>query len=258
MAYKSFLPLLLILAHLAAELLQTEGLVRGKDDLRSWPYILHGFSLYFWAVALIALFSAAPLQALRLHFFLLLLAASHLILDRLHRLVLQRRWMSEASAWCLDQTLHLAVLGYVGLTLTAGFWSTWLRVQTEIESQASRILLVIVVYVAVIFGGGQLIRWPLAQFRAQLDKQGEMEETQGLDKAGLYIGWLERFFVLTAILYGAPAAAGLIVAAKSVFRFPEIKGRPFAEYFLIGTLLSVALAVLGGLLLRFTLLSPSE
>ena len=44
--------------------------------------------------------------------------------------------------------------------------------------------------------------------------------------------------------------AGLIIAAKSVFRFSEIKGRPFAEYFLIGTLSSVALAALGGLLLK--------
>ena len=255
MAYKSFLPLILLLAHLAAELLQTKALLRAKDEGRWRAYLVHGIGLYLGSVALIAVFSAAPLQAPRLHLFLLLLTVSHLVFDRLHRLALQRQWIRTAWAWCLDQALHLAVLGVIGLHLTTGICSALLGIQSDLESQAARILLVVVVYVAVIFGGGQIIRWPLEQFRAQLESLGETGDTEGLDKAGLYIGWLERFFVLTAILYGAPAAAGLIVAAKSVFRFPEIKGRPFAEYFLIGTLMSVALAVLGGLLLRFGLLA---
>ena len=41
---------------------------------------------------------------------------------------------------------------------------------------------------------------------------------------------------------------GLILTGKSIARFPEFKER-FAEYFLIGTLLSISLAVLGGLVL---------
>jgi hypothetical protein len=61
------------------------------------------------------------------------------------------------------------------------------------------------------------------------------------------VGWLERFLVLTAVVSGLPTAVGLIIAAKSIFRFPEIKGRPFTEYFLIGTLLSITIAVIGGL-----------
>jgi len=38
---------------------------------------------------------------------------------------------------------------------------------------------------------------------------------------------------------------GLVLTGESIARFPELKER-FAEYFLIGTLLSVGLAVLGG------------
>ena len=37
---------------------------------------------------------------------------------------------------------------------------------------------------------------------------------------------------------------GLILTGKSIAKFPELKER-FAEYFLIGTLLSMGLAVLG-------------
>ena len=56
-----------------------------------------------------------------------------------------------------------------------------------------------------------------------------------------------------AIALGSPAAAGLVVAAKSVFRSSETRDRPFAEYFLIGTLLSVVLAAAGGIVLRIAL-----
>jgi len=68
--------------------------------------------------------------------------------------------------------------------------------------------------------------------------------------AGLYIGWLERFLMLTALLVGSYTSVGLIIAAKSIFRLPDAKQRPLAEYFLIGTLLSVAVTVAGALLLR--------
>jgi hypothetical protein len=52
----------------------------------------------------------------------------------------------------------------------------------------------------------------------------------------MYIGWLERFLVVTAILVQSPSMVGLILTGKSIARFPELKER-FAEYFLIGTLL---------------------
>jgi hypothetical protein len=66
---------------------------------------------------------------------------------------------------------------------------------------------------------------------------------------GCYIGWLERFLVLTALVLQSPSTVGLILTAKSVVRYPELKSLNFAEYFLIGTLLSVSLAVVGGIIL---------
>jgi hypothetical protein len=42
---------------------------------------------------------------------------------------------------------------------------------------------------------------------------------------------------------------GLIFTAKAIARYPEFRSERFAEYFLIGTLLSLAIAILGGVLL---------
>jgi hypothetical protein len=75
------------------------------------------------------------------------------------------------------------------------------------------------------------------------------ETTNELENAGMYIGWLERFLVLTSLILQSPATVGLILTAKSIARYPELKSVRFAEYFLIGTLLSVTLGILGGLVL---------
>jgi hypothetical protein len=47
----------------------------------------------------------------------------------------------------------------------------------------------------------------------------------------------------------SPALVGLILTGKSIARFPEFKETRFAEYFLIGTLLSISLSVHGGIVL---------
>lgn len=63
---------------------------------------------------------------------------------------------------------------------------------------------------------------------------------------GRVIGMLERIFVYVFVLAGQYAAIGFILAAKGVARFHELENRTFAEYVLIGTLLSTLLAALVG------------
>ena len=99
---------------------------------------------------------------------------------------------------------------------------------------------------AVVFAAGYLIRYLTRSLAAGIEKPGETAEE--IRDAGMYIGWLERFLVVTAILVQSPSLVGLILTGKSIARFPELKAR-FVEYFLIGTLLSMALAVVGALVL---------
>lgn len=73
---------------------------------------------------------------------------------------------------------------------------------------------------------------------------------KSLPNAGKYIGILERLFVLVFILIGRWDAIGLLITAKSVFRFNDLKesnNRKLTEYILIGTLVSFGLAILAGL-----------
>jgi hypothetical protein len=46
---------------------------------------------------------------------------------------------------------------------------------------------------------------------------------------------------------GSTAAVGFVVAAKTLARFKQLDDRDFAEYYLLGTLASVAVAIGSGL-----------
>jgi hypothetical protein len=67
------------------------------------------------------------------------------------------------------------------------------------------------------------------------------------DRIGETIGVLERLLVVVFVLGGAGIAVGLVIAAKTIARFRQLDDRAFAEYYLLGTLASVSVAVLSGL-----------
>ena len=67
-------------------------------------------------------------------------------------------------------------------------------------------------------------------------------------RIGATIGVLERLLIVTFVLTGAQAAIGFVVAAKTLARFKQLDDRQFAEYYLLGTLASVSVALGTGLL----------
>jgi hypothetical protein len=99
--------------------------------------------------------------------------------------------------------------------------------------------------------GGFLLTIPANWVVRQVLRLARQETTESLNRAGRWIGVLERLLIYVLVLIGAAAAAGLVVAAKAILRFPEISARPAAidpEYVLIGSLASWLLAFAAGAL----------
>jgi hypothetical protein len=171
----------------------------------------------------------------------------------------RKKLLSPLPSLLVDQAAHLALVTAACLWIAGLSPSLWFADLVNLFGRwGHRIALVLLVFVVVVFAGGSLLALLLEPFAAQLRHRARQEDTdqeaaEELARAGRWIGWLERSLLLTAITLSSPAAAGLIVAAKSVFRFSETRDRPFAEYFLIGTFLSVLLAVAGGIALRIFL-----
>jgi hypothetical protein len=62
-------------------------------------------------------------------------------------------------------------------------------------------------------------------------------------RIGATIGALERLLIVAFVLVGAEAAVGFVIAAKTIARFKQLDDRGFAEYYLLGTLASVSVAL---------------
>jgi hypothetical protein len=68
--------------------------------------------------------------------------------------------------------------------------------------------------------------------------------------AGLLIGFLERTVVYLSIMFGYTNAIGVVLVLKSVTRFKELDTRKYAEYMLIGTLISFILSSIIALFIK--------
>ena len=60
---------------------------------------------------------------------------------------------------------------------------------------------------------------------------------------GAFIGTLERILIVLLLSLQEYAAIGLVLTAKSIARYEKLKEQDFAEYYLLGTLLSTLLAI---------------
>jgi hypothetical protein len=79
----------------------------------------------------------------------------------------------------------------------------------------------------------------------------KIADAESLANAGKWIGIIERLIVFVMVLESQYSAIGLLVTAKGIIRFNE-KDRPETktEYLVIGTLLSIGIAIGTGLLTK--------
>jgi hypothetical protein len=243
------------LAHLLADFpFQTERTILAKRRLLWSGFAKHAAVHLALGVICLIVFTTVSLLWWRAAGVLLLLTAIHIASDYTEYTLRPGR-SDSTRALVIDQAWHaLTVAAAAGLL--AGIGASEIGHAFE-QLQAARIRLLpaLVIYIAVIFGGGYLVRNLTKPLLGGFDSSmaGHGETLKELRNAGMYIGWLERFLVLSALALHSPATIGLILTAKSIVRFPELKDVRFAEYFLIGTLLSISVALIGGLILVWLL-----
>ena len=139
----------------------------------------------------------------------------------------------------IDQLLHLLVIGGIWvLKFPEAFTSIKLLQPSLVEPKFW------VVGIALIFLSnpiGIIIGMLTKPFRDKIENHGK----QSLENAGTWIGMLERLIIFFLVLIGQFAPIGLLIAAKSIIRLKE-GDQKMSEYVLIGTLLSVAVALVTG------------
>lgn len=196
-----------------------------------------------------------------------------------------RRWwpyrrLSPLAGLATDQASHLLTLGaavVIGARPDGAAWFVpWARMGDLVGLDAAGrwiplALSLVAAYVVAIPGGSVFVRALLEPYARALPGEDELS-------LGRVIGYLERLILLTLLLLGQYAAMAVIVAAKSLIRIPSIASpagagnasgsresgqsrstpaerveRITTEYFLIGTLGSIAVALFTGVATRWVL-----
>ena len=105
-----------------------------------------------------------------------------------------------------------------------------------------------------------LVRWLLGRLQIKPSSGAAIINVTidaGEYNRGRVIGLLERALIYAFVLSGQFGAIGFTLAAKGFTRFKEMENRGFAEYVLIGTLLSSSIAMATGVWINRVIHRPS-
>jgi hypothetical protein len=219
----------LLLAHLIGDfLLQPKSWVIEKEKKKANSpkvyihFLIHGLLILFllginyWGLALSLMLIHGIIDLVKLYF---------------------QKNNNRVVWFFADQIAHLLTI--------VGLWYVWFKPEIELSfSPDFWIYCTAVILITQV--SGITIQHLLAGWSEKLD----LSEGASLQNAGKYIGMLERLFVFVFVITGKWEAIGFLLAAKSVFRFGDLrksKDRKLTEYILIGTLISFGISILTGL-----------
>lgn len=223
----------LLIAHVIGDFVyQPDKWVEEKKNkpLKSRYFYFHGI---VHLIALIVLLEFDPKYIPAI----LIIVISHLIIDFI-KINLDGK-INNRLLFTVDQILHLVVISSVVFYYYP--YTIDLHSIYSTESLLMMLALLTITFVSSIVMKIIMSKWQLK----------EDNSDDSLANAGKFIGILERLFVFSFILLNQWSAIGLLIAAKSVFRFSDLsraKDRKLTEYILIGTLISFGLAISVGLL----------
>lgn len=219
----------LILAHFIGDfLLQSKSWVAAKENKKLAAFqlylhiLVHGVLVLlflwdwkYWPQALVLLLVHGAIDILKLY---------------------KQTENTKAKWFLIDQALHLISIVVLWILwfqphINLGFW---------FENTVFWVYATAVIFLTLV--AGIAIQMLMTNWSKALNDSNE----KSLHNAGKHIGMLERLFVFTFVVTGHWEAIGFLLAAKSVFRFGDLKeskDRKLTEYILIGTLLSFGIAV---------------
>lgn len=222
----------LLLAHLVTDfILQPKGWVASRNEkhFSSGKLYLHGLvtgimaygfaGWQYWQVALVIM-------------------VTHTLIDG------WKSYQADAPRYfIIDQLMHILVIllcWYFSFLHRENLIEAWQRIKINNNAWAMTAAVIFLTTPAGILIGQLTRGW-----REKIDNPAS------LANAGKWIGMIERIIVLIFVMLGQFAAISLLIAAKGIIRFNE-KDRPEVktEYLVIGTLMSIGIAIITGVALK--------
>ena len=238
---------LLFLGHVLGDFyVQTSKLATKKEKSMKWV-LLHCLC-YLGVMLLVSL----PIISSDIAFAALMAAILHLMIDVVKFLYLasirKKHKMTQVidrNVFLIDQILHMVCLIGIAYWVVAGNttineWNGF-KDFFKVISIPGSLVLCWVLSLLIIHKPANL----LIQKLLMLYKPDSKEEDKKKDNnAGRFIGTVERIIMLIFLSIGQYSAIGLVLTAKSIARYDKIsKEKDFAEYYLLGTLISTSVVI---------------
>lgn len=152
----------------------------------------------------------------------------------------------NTTYFLIDQLMHIVII----IGCWAFFFLKWneLRESWSALTISPRFWMLCLTAVFVTTPAGFLIGFLTKKWRDQIPN------SENLANAGKWIGITERLIILIFVIMNQYSAIGLLVAAKGIIRFAEKDRQEIkTEYLVIGTLISMVVAIGAGLLTKINL-----
>lgn len=244
--------ILFLLAHVLGDFyVQTPRLAKKKEKSMKWVlihclYYLGAMLLVMLPVISREIVSGAVLAAI-LHCFIDILKFIYMSYKDRQKKVTQ---ILERNVFFIDQLLHVTLLAGIS------FWF----VQNNVKFHKPEILMNFFNIAGI--PEVQALTWILAlliihkpaniaisKLLVIYKPENKDEDKKQDTNAGRFIGTIERVIMIIFLFLEQYAAIGLVLTAKSIARYDKIsKEKDFAEYYLLGTLISTLIAIVVSLL----------
>lgn len=227
---------LLLLGHVLGDFVfQTDAMASNKH--RIGPLLAHVV-----IVIIVHVLAFIPLLTPQTALLVAFVGVFHLLIDAVSARVRHRNVVAPHRIFLADQLAHLIVILGGWFLLAPSSWMVSPLVTTigELDQLPWTAMTTVAVYLsAFVFahkGANVIVRGVLPTGGPDPDPENDLG-------VGYLIGTLERWIVLLLGLAGLWEAVAIVVAVKSIARFEDLKQRAFAEYFLVGTLTSILVAI---------------
>ena len=231
-SYREILIVFLI-AHILSDFyFQSESMARKKDKCFKY-LVIH--SIVYGLVKLICTNFE--------NIYLWIIIFSHFLVDALKYILKKNKIIREhqRNIFIVDQVIHIAILMIVSyLMIKSGKSYKYNEIVLDILNIIGisiRSIIVLIVQVLLVHKPANIFIVNIMQSYKPINK--ENNNTENTKKAGRMIGTIERIIMLFFLLIKQYSSVGLVLTAKSIARYNKIsEDKEFAEYYLLGTLLS--------------------
>jgi Protein of unknown function (DUF3307) len=248
--FKEYFTLLLLTHILGDFYFQTNNIAKKKAASIKWV-IMHCFCYMVTAIVILV-----SMYSMKMFWSAAAIAGIHAVIDIAKYDYLKRKnsphnFKKERTVFFTDQIIHVVTLIGVAYICTVYFGE--MNINESIEHFFS--IIGVPVWPVICWCSALLlIHKPANLVITKLLSvyRPESKDNEKNDKnAGRFIGTLERMIMLIFISINQYAAIGLVLTAKSIARYDKIsQEKDFAEYYLLGTLLSTVIVLVISFIVR--------